>query len=739
MAAVYQARDTKRQTICAIKEMSLSTVPEDERVQAIQNFKSEAHMLWGLNHANLPAFYGFFSEGPRYFMVMEYIDGYTLEEWLEQNNEPFSERRVLGWARQLCDVLEYLHTQNPPIIFRDMKPGNVMVMRNQRIKLIDFGIARLFRSAHGQDTQLLGTPGFAPPEQYGKAQTDERSDIYSLAITLYQLLTNIVPDGFGLKDIRAINPQISPSVARALEKAASLAPEERYENVAAFRRALLGVGTFMFENGDQATTPEELADLCARYPEEASDYLVDGEIESWLRELGENELAREARHIRALADDPLLATEQFIQAVMGPQARLRGRVSTSGRIPVVSPSQNGRSFAGLFARKPASVLQVTPRTIDFGAVYPGISAPLSFTIAGRQGAAISGTLHTNEQWIMLDQTQFDGMSTRINVRVNTGRLTGGTHYSGTILIEADDEDTERELVVTVDLDVIGYTTSSVQRRGGKTFAGDLDDEDDDDLTMGGSNMTMLPPTVKTKTPTPPTLQSSLQANTERDEEYKAKYGSPSGTASSGWDPLRVSPRQRLAMQRGLTFTAAFMLASLCYTVVAQLPSLAHQLPLFPNPWLILVLCLIIPAATIGALLVYWEKNWTLKELLNRAATGMGVTLIALALVKISWQAMLRATQPMLQLLVLLVVGALVATMGAHPKISASIMRGTTWALRRMSFMATAFSVIIGASVGFALTTGMAFSVLTILGVLVGMGVGLALVLRADALLKHNGP
>ena len=305
MGAVYKARDLKRQTICAVKEMSLSMVAPDERDKAIQNFKDEAKMLWGLNHPNLPSFTGFFTEGQRYFMVMEYVDGSTLEDLLERNGGPFPERRVLGWARQLCDVLEYLHNQNPPIIFRDMKPGNIMLMRTGRIKLIDFGIARFFRPASEQDTQLLGTPGFAPPEQYGKAQTDERADIYSLAMTIFQLLTNTLSEtGFGLKDIRSTYSRISPGVARALEKATALEAAERYQNVAAFRRALLGVGTFVFDNGDQATTPQELADLCARHPEEASDYLASGEIESWLRELGEESLARAARQIRTTVDDP---------------------------------------------------------------------------------------------------------------------------------------------------------------------------------------------------------------------------------------------------------------------------------------------------------------------------------------------------------------------------------------------------------------------------------------------------
>src|SRR2546421_911568 len=173
---------------------------------------------------------------------MEYIDGNTLEELLDRNKGPFSEPRVLGWARQLCDVLEYLHDQQPSVIFRDMKPSNVMLTRSGRIKLIDFGIARLFRNRGSQDTQLLGTPGFAPPEQYGSAQTDERSDIYSLAMTLYQLMTNTLAEsGFGLHSIRATHPQISPAVARALEKATELNPEDRFESVVVFRRALLAV------------------------------------------------------------------------------------------------------------------------------------------------------------------------------------------------------------------------------------------------------------------------------------------------------------------------------------------------------------------------------------------------------------------------------------------------------------------------------------------------------------------
>src|SRR6266849_3357792 len=346
MAAVYQANDTKRGVICAIKEMSLSNVPTNEQPQAIQNFLAEARILSRLNHPNLPAFTDFCTEGARHFLVMEYIDGSTLEDLLERNNGPFSEPRVLGWARQLCDVLEYLHSQQPPVIFRDMKPGNIMLTRSGRIKLIDFGIARLFRHSGSQDTQLLGTPGFAPPEQYGSAQTDERSDIYSLAMTLFQLLTrSISENGFGLTNVHTNFPHISPPVARALEKATTLRPEDRYESIVVFRRALLGVGAFQFENGGEATTPEELADLCAHYPTEAADYLYAGVIESWLSEIGENELARVTKRIRATVGDPEMGVIRFLQAIMGPNAQTR--TSTTTQTPRNSNSSQTSTGTGM--------------------------------------------------------------------------------------------------------------------------------------------------------------------------------------------------------------------------------------------------------------------------------------------------------------------------------------------------------------------------------------------------------
>jgi serine/threonine protein kinase len=737
MGAVYQAKDIKRQSICAIKEMSLSLVPAEERARTIQNFKIEAKLLWGLNHPNLPTFHGFFTENQRYFLVMEYIDGHTLEELLERNGGPFTERRVLGWGRQLCDVLEYLHSHNPPIIYRDMKPGNIMLTRDGRIKLIDFGIARFFRSTSSQDTQLLGTPGFAPPEQYGKAQTDERSDIYSLAMTLFELLTDTLPEtGFGLKDVRATNPNISPGVARALEKATALDPEERYENIAAFRRALLGVGTFIFENGDNATSPQELADLCARYPEEASDYLADGEIESWLHEIGEEELARAARHIRARIDDPLEAVEQFIRAVMGPNARLR---SYSGQVPIVSQEEEAapagqtanRGGRGWFSPRPATPVQVSPRTLDFGPVYPGISAPLVISISGDQGTFVSGTIQAVEPWILIDQNRFDGMSAHVNVRINSTQLSSSTHYSGSILITPDSNGGKRDIVVTVEADVLEYARqNNFQRRGGKTVGANLDDDFDDDedaLTMG--SLTMVPPTVQAtlaETGLPPTVS-------KRHIEYRTKYGQPGGTASGGWDPVQITARQRLWLQRILAIVAAFMAASLSYTIFSQLSLLGRASPLPPNPVFALVLAGMVPLAALGASLV----NNSPGEWLDRICTGMGGVLLSLGVVKVIWQILLHASLAPLQLVLMLLVAAISAVIGTHATINGHLIYGISWVLARSRRFTLTLAVVMGGSLGFLLTIDAIPNWTTPIGIALGIGVGLALALRVDHLMKNQ--
>lgn len=193
--AVYKAVDTRfqGQRVVAIKEMSDAQLSQSERAKALEDFRHEANLLVQLNHPYLPNVSDFFEEVGKAYLVMEFVEGVTLEKKQEQAGGPLDEPLVMGWALQLCTALHYLHTRPHPIIFRDMKPSNVMVTDEGEIKLIDFGIARMFKASATKDTTLLGSEGYAPLEQYGRGQSDARSDIYALGATLYDLLTKEVP------------------------------------------------------------------------------------------------------------------------------------------------------------------------------------------------------------------------------------------------------------------------------------------------------------------------------------------------------------------------------------------------------------------------------------------------------------------------------------------------------------------------------------------------------------------
>jgi serine/threonine protein kinase len=236
MGAVYLATDTRLgNRRVAIKEMSQARLNTQELAEATARFQREAHMLGALAHPNLPRIYDSFSEQGRSYLVMDYIEGKTLHALLkEYNGQPMPVAHVLSYAHQLCDVLSYLHQQQPPIIFRDIKPTNVMVTNNGHIFLIDFGIARLFKEGQVQDTILLGSPGYAPPEQHGLTQTNPRSDLYALGATLHYCLTGRDPyhtkDHFNFPSARQSNAQVPPELDQLIERMVAYDERDRPTN-----------------------------------------------------------------------------------------------------------------------------------------------------------------------------------------------------------------------------------------------------------------------------------------------------------------------------------------------------------------------------------------------------------------------------------------------------------------------------------------------------------------------------
>ncbi len=245
MSVVYRARDLHFKDVirlCAIKEMFHSSPDSKTRQLKLKNFQREASLLATLSHPSIPKVYDYFTEGGRVYLVLEFVEGQDLESLLDSMTAPMHPEQALAIALQVCDVLEYLHSHKPePIIFRDLKPSNIMLTPEDRVVLIDFGIARtLMDEKRGT---MIGTEGYAPPEQYRGIATP-RGDIYALAATLHHLLTKEDPRmhppfSFEERPIRKYNPAVPPELEAAIQQALAYDPEDRYPTVRAFREALL--------------------------------------------------------------------------------------------------------------------------------------------------------------------------------------------------------------------------------------------------------------------------------------------------------------------------------------------------------------------------------------------------------------------------------------------------------------------------------------------------------------------
>jgi serine/threonine protein kinase/cytochrome c-type biogenesis protein CcmH/NrfG len=251
----------------AVKELLISSnTSEEDRKSAIDRFNKEIALLRGLKHPHIAALMLPFQERGNYYFVMEFVPGFSLEKQLEKTNSPLPEEQVITWMMQVCDALTYIHTRTPPIILRDLKPGNIMITPNNEVQLIDFGIARRFDPNKRTNTENLGTISYASPEHLGSitapgkprssqnpgklVQTDARSDIYSLGATMYHLLTNYEPDPIQTPasgSIRAKNPRLRTvqvgnqkicPVEQVIIKAMQQDSAQRFQTAEAMRIAL---------------------------------------------------------------------------------------------------------------------------------------------------------------------------------------------------------------------------------------------------------------------------------------------------------------------------------------------------------------------------------------------------------------------------------------------------------------------------------------------------------------------
>jgi serine/threonine protein kinase len=406
MGAVYEALDEQDGGLhVAVKEMAHTSVAPEDRTQALKDFMREATLLATLDHPNLPHFYGVFTEEGKYYLVMEFIEGHTLEQVVSGTTAFLPESRVLIWAAQLCDVLAYLHRQDPPIIYRDTKPGNIILLDSEdHVKLIDFGIARFHRQGRSTDTAAFGTAGYAPPEQYGNGQTDQRSDVYALAATLHHLLSGHDPvqNPFHWRPIRSYNPHVSRQVDQAIMRALELKPELRFPGIDEFARAL-GLRPVLVPAAEPATAalPREAA---ANLPAPSSMPTTP---------VGPSDLPpteeAERRSVRSRRRTPREAPVPVPAAPPGLAPASKEAPALAASTTVAAPPAEGPQ------------LSIAETVIDLGIAGRKARKGRVVNLLNAGQGQLKGIVHVTQPWLAVSQVQFQG---------NVGELSVGAKREG---------------------------------------------------------------------------------------------------------------------------------------------------------------------------------------------------------------------------------------------------------------------------------------------------------------------
>ncbi|HEY7850799.1 MAG TPA: serine/threonine-protein kinase [Ktedonobacterales bacterium] len=394
-SAVYLAHDSyQNDAERAIKEMSESQIDPAKRTQAINDFIRESRMLQSLNHPTLAHVYDLFIEEGKYYLVMEFVPGHNLEDELVQyRREALEWQEVTVWGMALADTLSYLHSRTPPIIYRDLKPANVMLLPDGNVKLIDFGIARWLHPARMKDTMQLGTDGYAPLEQYS-SRSEPRSDIYALGASLYHLLTGRVPEaaplrmaGHNLRPIRELNPRTPEVVERVILKALNLQPQERYRDAQAMREAL---------------------ELARRQAQSHSAGVSAGGSRAGAPSGGIG------RMTSLPASSPSSAHD--MRSPRAPHAAHSTRPPTGP----VGPHRSGAS-----ALPPR--LTVWPMRMDAGYILVNQTATYRLEIANRGGGALSGRSDTNFAALSVEPQKFNESCAALTVRIDATGLAIGPY------------------------------------------------------------------------------------------------------------------------------------------------------------------------------------------------------------------------------------------------------------------------------------------------------------------------
>ena len=242
MGNVYLVERIKDDKKFVIKELMFSEKAPLNREDAWEIFKREAAFMEKFDHFGIPEVYGVFSEKDRHYLVMDYVEGKTLEEIINSSDKPVEIRQAIKWTVGLCEILDYLHNSfKAPIVYRDLKPSNIIINSNKFVRLVDFGIARYYNPDKDEDTFSYGSPGYAPPEQYkGRGQSSPQTDIFALGVILFQMLTGYDPTlkPFHFPSMKSLNLNVPEELEKIVNRAIQLEPLKRYISMAEFKEAL---------------------------------------------------------------------------------------------------------------------------------------------------------------------------------------------------------------------------------------------------------------------------------------------------------------------------------------------------------------------------------------------------------------------------------------------------------------------------------------------------------------------
>jgi len=431
MGSVYLAHDLEKDMSVSIKEMHKISDPV-ERAKDIGQFGKEAKFLTKLSHPNLPRLYEFFFEDARPYLVMEYIEGKTLEAIMEENPRPLKEEKILQWAIELCEVLHYLHSQTPQIIFRDLKLSNIMLDKEGKIKLIDFGIAREFNPRKDTDTIRMGSVGYAPMEQYAKGgQTDVRTDIYALGVCLHTLLTKNDPatTPFSFQDVCKYNPSVSRSLNNIIMKAIDIKPENRFQTVTELLEKL------------KEELPLPLIKI-------TPDFIDSGDIIYG----DKKKVSAIITNIRkgllsgALKELPVKGMEVSVKNFENNYQELTVEINSNEFEPdkeyrerVTFVSSGGEGYIDIYFKIILSEtrLETDVSFLDLGTLKYKKETCQEITVYNSGGGTLNGKITSSREWLTFNPCSFTSNEEKIKVSVKEDRLPEGSIHEGIINIESN--------------------------------------------------------------------------------------------------------------------------------------------------------------------------------------------------------------------------------------------------------------------------------------------------------------